>query len=194
VSVEPAVPAHPVPLPVLRRLPVPVAEPRPALRVVGRHDPAGGRRVAGEQAMLELEPPTPVAPLTGVGPVAADDAGAGPAGGPDAGSPPAACLWARQFLQAALEVSAGRRPVTQLVRWTTEDVFAVLGRRAALASRLARPRTVKTATVRSVRLCEVRPGVVEVAAVVADRSRARAVALRLEDDGGRWRVTALEFG
>ena len=40
----------------------------------------------------------------------------------------------------------------------------------------------------------VRRGVYEVAAVVADLDRCRAVALRVERFDGRWRVTALEVG
>jgi hypothetical protein len=35
---------------------------------------------------------------------------------------------------------------------------------------------------------------VEASAVVLDRGRYRAIALRLEDADGRWRVTALEIG
>jgi hypothetical protein len=48
--------------------------------------------------------------------------------------------------------------------------------------------------VRSMRLCRPADGVVEASAVVVDRGRVRAVALRLEEFGGRWRVCALEIG
>ncbi|MDQ1289055.1 MAG: hypothetical protein QG622_2621 [Actinomycetota bacterium] len=106
-----------------------------------------------------------------------------------------AAAWARQFLQTALEATAGRRPVSQLLRWSSEDVYAVLSRRAALAARLGR--TANIAVRCSVRSMHLRPpcaGVIEACAVVSDRGRIRAVALRLEEIGGRWKVTALEIG
>jgi hypothetical protein len=104
--------------------------------------------------------------------------------------------WARQFIQAALEAAAGRRPVNQLVRWTSEEVFSLLSRRAALAARLGSTGSPPSGAclVRSVRLCRPTASAVEASAVVLDRGRYRAVALRLEDADGRWRVTALEIG
>jgi len=63
-------------------------------------------------------------------------------------------------------------------------------------SALARqePAPVRRAVVRSVHTTEPVPGVVEASAVVVDRGRVRAVALRLEGLDGRWRATALEMG
>jgi hypothetical protein len=43
-------------------------------------------------------------------------------------------------------------------------------------------------------MMSVRPDVYEVCAVVGDLDRVRAIALRMEDFDGRWRVTALEIG
>ena len=165
--------------PTLRRLPIPLAEPRPALRVV----PDVSARVPAAQGVLALDG-------YDQGEQAMDAVAAG--GRPAA---PPAGAWARQFVQAALEVSNGRRPVSQLVRWTSEEVFAMLTRRHALAQRIERPGVVTPATVvRTVRLCRPATGVVEACAVVVDRGRVRAVALRLEDLAGRWRVSALEIG
>ena len=186
-DVEPAVGA---PAGRLRLLPAPSCEPAvPALTVV----PAGPRGLDVGPAPLALrtlgaprrpEPPVPLAP------------GAPPPG--DAGDLPDPVRWARQFVQAAVEVAVGLRPAAQLVRWTDEEVYARLARRcdvatrARLAGRLRVPpgRT----RVRSVRTSEVARGVVEASAVVSDGSRARAVALRLEGHDGRWRVTVLELG
>jgi hypothetical protein len=176
-------------LPDLRRLPVPVAEPRPALRVV-RDQP--GSHVTATQGTLFL--PTPDHEVRSWD---LDDDEA------KAYLPPPAANWTRQFVQAALEVAAGRRPASQLLRWTSDDVFATLARRGTLATRLervgapprsGRPLRGSPVTVRSVRLCHPMPGVVEASAVIGDRDRVRAVALRLEDGEGRWRVTALELG
>jgi len=164
--------------PELRRLPIPVAEPRPALRVV----------------------PEPEPPRAGQGVLALPGADGQITERADPQerhrTPPPAAAWARQFVQAALEVAAGRRPVSQLVRWTDEDVYALLTRRATLAARLDRAGAVTSGpcSVRSVRLCRPAAGIVEASAVVQDRGRYRAVALRLEDAGGRWRATALELG
>lgn len=164
--------------PALRRRPIPRSEPRPALRIV----PDVPTRVPAAQGVLAL---------------AGGDrtATAATAPGDSIAEPPPAGPWTRQFVQAALEVSIGRRPAGQLVRWTTEEVFAMLSRRGALAKRIERPGGVTAATmVRSVHLCQPADGIVEANAVVVDRGRVRAVALRLEELAGRWRVCALEIG
>jgi hypothetical protein len=100
--------------------------------------------------------------------------------------------WARRMVQAVLEALSGVRPVAQLVRWTSLDVYAGLQRRSALAA--ARPLPGRRALVRSVRICQPADGVVEACAVVVARGRVQAVALRLEGLDGRWRMTALELG
>jgi len=166
----------PVPVPVLRRRPIPLSEPRPALRVVPHERPA-----PLAQGTLALHQ---------------DDTGHAEGGvtAPGQGAPPAGS-WTRQFVQAALEVSAGRRRPTQLVRWTSDDVFQLLSRRWTLAQRNGRQSDVTAVSVvRSVHLCRPRGGIVEASAVVVDRGRVRAVALRLEEVADRWRVTALEVG
>jgi hypothetical protein len=171
--------------PTLRVLPIPIAEPRPALRVIARN-PSATRSPGPDQGVLVLH--------------AADDDVPETEALPKRSLPPA-LHWTRQFVQAALEVAAGRRAPSQLVRWTSEDVFTTLSRRAALAARVERAERVTGASarsvavaVRSVRLCHPGAGVVEASAVVTDRGRVRAVALRVEGVDGRWRVTALEIG
>jgi Family of unknown function (DUF6459) len=163
--------------PALRRLPIPLAEPRPALRVLP-------------------DVPSPVPAAQGVLPLARSEGG-GPRDRRGATPPreaPPAGVWARQFVQAALEVIAGRRPASQLVRWTTEEVYATLSRRAALAQRFERSATcAQSAVVRSVHVCQPADGVIEASAVVVDRGRIRAVALRLDELAGRWRVSVLEM-
>lgn len=174
--------------PAIRRLPVPVTEPAPVLRVVRDDDRWDHRAGRGPGNLGVAEPP-------------------GDPGGPADRThrsgehracpvPPPPAAWARQFVQAALEAAAGRRPVNQLVRWTSEEVFSLLSRRAALAARLGSTGSPPSGAclVRSVRLCRPTASAVEASAVVLDRGRYRAVALRLEDTDGRWRVTALEIG
>jgi hypothetical protein len=183
-------------LPPLRRLPVPVADPRPEFRVVGG---PGSRAVVAQNGM---------------------PGGDGTAPGPGRGRAEEFCArrptpvselpeprrWAAAFVVAALEVSTGRRPVSQLVRWSSDDVRAMLMHRAGLAgaargypsiTRLRAPSPTRAqgrTRVRSIRAFEPADGVAEVSAVVVEHGRTRAVALRMEGLDGRWRVTALEIG
>jgi hypothetical protein len=107
-------------------------------------------------------------------------------------------LWAARLVQAFIEVQAGRRPATQLIRWTTTAVQEAIVHRSTApgaAERLAAgPGRQLGEVVRSVRASEPIDGVVEVSAVVQRGERCRAVALRLEGIDGRWQCTALELG
>lgn len=104
--------------------------------------------------------------------------------------------WAGRFVQALVEVLAGDRPLPQLVRWTStevyEDVAALLPPSNRRAGGAAEADT--RAAVRSVHLTEPADGVAEVAATVRRGRRSTAVALRLEGLDGRWQCTALEVG
>ena len=173
---------------VLRRLPVPVSEPfpstpnrRPRAAVPPTQGALALAFVAGETGedhgdQWAAPQPTPSTSL------------------PDPSSTVAV------LVQAVIEVLAGTRQPSQLVRWLSADVYTALQRRAGLAARQRRKATSATAAVArravvsSVRLCQPADGVVEASAVVLDRGRVRAVAVRLEGLDGRWRATALEVG
>ena len=105
---------------------------------------------------------------------------------------PRPAAWSARFAQAVVEVLAGDRPVSQLVRWTTtsvyDDVAALIVGPAAVRGAAAR------GVVRSVHVSEPADGVAEVAALVRRGARSTAVALRLEGLDGRWQCTALELG
>ena len=155
----------------LRARPVPVLEPRPALRVVP-DEPAEGDAPLQEALPLELDGPVlPPPPALGG---------------------PAARTWALRFTQVAVEVTAGLRPPAQVARWTSEAVQESLHRRHAHALRSAAPP--RRSRVRSVHICVPAEGVAEVAAVVGDGVRCRAVAFRMEGGDERWQVTALDVG
>ena len=100
--------------------------------------------------------------------------------------------WSARFAQAVVEVLAGDRPVSQLVRWTTTSVYD------DLAALVVGPAAVRGAAargvVRSIHVSEPVDGVAEVAALVRRGARSTAVALRLEGLDGRWQCTALELG
>lgn len=106
--------------------------------------------------------------------------------------------WARRYAQAAVEIVGGDRPVTQLLRWTSREVYADLARRAHLVARASsNHRQTGCPPVRpqvlGVRTCVVAHGAAEVAAHVRYGARSRAVALRFEHRGDRWLCTALDF-
>jgi Family of unknown function (DUF6459) len=111
--------------------------------------------------------------------------------------------WSRRYAQAAVEIVGGDRPVTQLLRWSSREVYEDLQRRALLVARAGnhqpgqgrvqpvRPR------VQAVHAYFVSPDTVEVSVHVRYGPRSRAVAARFEQRadrrGRRWCCTALEF-
>ncbi len=106
--------------------------------------------------------------------------------------------WARHIVQAALEVVAGLRPSSQLVRWVSPEVYADVRRRAqllALATHREPERTHPVrAQLRSLHATYPVPGVLEAAAHVRHGHRSRALAVRFEQRGARgWVCTALDF-
>jgi hypothetical protein len=102
-----------------------------------------------------------------------------------------------RFAQAVVEVIGGDRGVHQLMRWTTEWVYADLMHRAhALQSATPgdqRRRRVR-ATVRSVHLFRPHEDAAELSIHVRHGHRSRAIAARIERIEGRWRCSVLDFG
>ncbi|WP_253951743.1 Rv3235 family protein [Arthrobacter sp. R3-55] len=108
-------------------------------------------------------------------------------------------LVARSIAQAALEVLAGTRAISQLSRSLDPDCYTSLQHRAALTRKhAARVRGNQhphsSPMVRSVRTCSISDDICEASIVVAEEQRCRAVAMRLERLDGVWKVTALEIG
>ncbi|HEX6936770.1 MAG TPA: Rv3235 family protein, partial [Actinomycetes bacterium] len=101
--------------------------------------------------------------------------------------------WAGRLVQAVVEVLAGARPVGQLVRWTSSDVYDEVAGLVLVRTGSGGPEQAR-AMVRSVHVTEPADGVAEVAAMVRRGVRTTAVALRLEGLDGRWQCTALELG
>ncbi|HEY0949874.1 Rv3235 family protein [Nocardioides sp.] len=107
--------------------------------------------------------------------------------------------WARRYTQAAVEIVGGDRPVSQLLRWTSREVYENLDRRAQLVARAGRhhPGQGRVQPVRpkvlGVHACFLSREVVEVSAHVRYGERSRALAARFEATGQRWCCTALEW-
>lgn len=120
-----------------------------------------------------LDEPEPVAALT-----------------PAVDLPPARPV-ARALVQALLEVLAGVRPVTQLRRTTSVELYERLEVLVHTRPRAtgARP---ATGAVRSLHVQQRPEGVAEVCATVVRGRRAGAVALRLVGVDGRWCCTDVD--
>ncbi|HEX5088058.1 MAG TPA: Rv3235 family protein [Nocardioides sp.] len=107
--------------------------------------------------------------------------------------------WVHRFVQATVEIVAGDRPVSQLLRWTSGPVYTDLHRRAILVGRAGghQPGTHRVQPVRprvvSVHASFVSPAVAEASARIRYGPRSRALAMRFEKRGDRWLCTALEF-
>lgn len=107
--------------------------------------------------------------------------------------------WAQRYTQAAVEIVGGDRPVSQLLRWTTREVYDDLDRRAQLVARAGRhrPGQGRVQPVRpkvlGVHTCFLTAEVAEVSAHVRYGGRSRALAARFERADQRWCCTALEF-
>jgi hypothetical protein len=199
----------------VRRLPLPSWEPPYDDEVGHPATMRGGRNVAGiesgavVQGTLALAfllpngvPAVPEAPLELVcapdlhlvpdADAALDEVEFGPQPTPRAALPEPR-TWAGRFVQAVIEVLAGDRPASQLVRWTTTEVYDDVACRITSGARPGCP-TPARAVVRSVHVAEPADGVAEVSALVRHGLRCTAVALRLEGMDGRWQCTALELG
>jgi hypothetical protein len=100
---------------------------------------------------------------------------------------------------AIVEIVGGDRPVSQLLRWTTPEVYRDLGRRAHLVARSVgrQPGTGGLQAVRphlvAAHTCFVSECAAEVSLHVRYGERSRAVAARFDLIRGRWQVSALEF-
>jgi hypothetical protein len=97
-------------------------------------------------------------------------------------------------IQAAVEVVAGDRPLTQMVRWTTAEVYEQLLWRRKRPGGTPGPTGTRRAIVSSVHVCQPNDDVAEACAVVRAGERASAVAVRLEADRNNWRCTAISLG
>jgi hypothetical protein len=100
---------------------------------------------------------------------------------------------------ALVEIVGGDRPVSQVLRWTTPEVYQDLARRAHLVA-AATGRRAGTGGIQSVRphlvaahTSFVSDRCAEVSLHVRYGQRSRAVAARFELIRDRWQVSALEF-
>ena len=101
--------------------------------------------------------------------------------------------------RAAMESLRGVRPLSQLVRSVSPEVFDALHARAQVREQArtrpgAPPVSQSRARVRAARVIRLSPDAAEASVVVDDADRVRAAALRVEEHRGRWWVVVLEIG
>lgn len=109
------------------------------------------------------------------------------------GDLPDPTAWGTRLVHGLLEVMSGVRPPSQIERCLTLELRERVRRAYATAVRRgARPG--RPSRVLRVRVCDAVDGIAEVSAVVYDRGRVRAVAMRLSGCDGRWLLTELEMG
>lgn len=107
--------------------------------------------------------------------------------------------WARRYTQVACDVVAGLRPASQLMRWSSSEVYADLGRRAHLVALAGGHRPGgRAGSATRPRVSTVSPSfldsnTVEVAVRVAYGHQSRALAARFEVRAGHWTCVALDF-
>lgn len=101
----------------------------------------------------------------------------------------------------SIQVIMGMRPLNQLDRWLTYEIYDALAERTKLFARfrphIRKPRApmmVKQVHVQAIRTQPNREFPVEAAVTVFDGERHRAVALRMHPHRGQWKVCALEIG
>ncbi|MFM1986111.1 MAG: hypothetical protein RIS18_328 [Actinomycetota bacterium] len=97
--------------------------------------------------------------------------------------------WTKQLATGIAEVLIGERPVFQLMRWVSFDVYQEIDRqiktRKELHAKRSRP------FVRSLRIENTSDKIIEATAVIQKGSRGRGMGLRLEAENDRWRCTQL---
>ncbi len=106
-----------------------------------------------------------------------------------------------RYLQAAVEIAAGDRPVSQLLRHTVPEVYEPLAERsrtvrAAAGAAAGGPRGANPArpVVLGVRTALIRDDALEASAHVRYGRRSRAVAARFEIVRDRWQCVAIVWG
>ncbi|WP_051619957.1 Rv3235 family protein [Haematomicrobium sanguinis] len=98
---------------------------------------------------------------------------------------------------AAIEALAGHRSLAQLTRWLDRETYERVARRASLTVRLNSAGFIRNvhagAHIQRSQAQRIAPGIYETAVIIAEKTRARAIALRIEQHRGLWKITALDI-
>lgn len=102
--------------------------------------------------------------------------------------------WGRTLLVGLVESASGRRPLQQLAALVSASVGYGLRTDFERCAQLGQRHWTHSAVVGSVWASEPADGVAELCATLRVGRRTRAVAMRLEAHGGRWRCMRLQLG
>lgn len=182
--------------------PAPVPAPTPASNVV----PLFGRNTTNRLSQTAGQPASPITPKAGALPRRESNV---QSLDPESAERAVVSNMSCKVAQSALEILHGVRSVQQLARWLDARCLSALTTRARLYAQACRDQERRSSNdgypdnvqmlhrqprVQSVHCYVVCPGICETTVIVADRTRYRAIAMRLELAKGLWKVTALRIG
>jgi hypothetical protein len=102
---------------------------------------------------------------------------------------PEPTVWTKQLVTGIAEVLIGERPVFQLMRWVSFEVYQEIDRQ--VLSRTQQQNSRVRPFIRTIRVEITSEKVVEAIAVIQKGQRGRGMGLRLEAEKDRWRCTQL---
>ena len=97
--------------------------------------------------------------------------------------------WTKQLVTGIAEVLIGERPIFQLMRWVSFDVYLEIDKNIKQRDNKSKQRI--RPLIRSVHIDQTSENVVEAIAVIQKGKRGRGMGIRLEAEEDRWRCTEL---
>ncbi|GAB2487953.1 Rv3235 family protein [Jatrophihabitans fulvus] len=102
--------------------------------------------------------------------------------------------WGYVLIVGLIEAAAGRRPLPQLGAMLSPSILRGLGHDLEPVGTTGPRHWLHRAAVRTVRASEPAEGAAELSVTLEVGDRVRAMALRLDEHHGRWRLTRLQLG
>ncbi len=97
--------------------------------------------------------------------------------------------WTKQLVTGIAEVLIGERPIFQLMRWVSFDVYLEIDKNIKLRDNTNKQRV--RPLIRSVHIEQTSEKVIQAIAVIQKGKRGRGMGIRLEAEEDRWRCTEL---
>lgn len=97
--------------------------------------------------------------------------------------------WTKQLVTGIAEVLIGERPIFQLMRWVSFDVYLEIDKHIQQRDNKNKQRV--RPLIRSVHIDQTSENVVQAIAVIQKGKRGRGMGIRLEAEDDRWRCTEL---
>lgn len=97
--------------------------------------------------------------------------------------------WTKQLVTGIAEVLIGERPIFQLMRWVSFDVYLEIDKN--IKQRDSKNKQRIRPLIRSVHIDQTSENVVQAIAVIQKGKRGRGIGIRLEAEDDRWRCTEL---